>query len=84
MALLQKSPVIWCNSHSIADFMLSATREAEAAERFFRKPLAAYHTTASHVVTVDRNPSVPPCLRCASRGKKTSRTLSHEAMQVRK
>jgi len=42
------------------DFMLSATRDAEAAERFFHKVLAACHTTAPRVITVDRNPAYPP------------------------
>jgi IS6 family transposase len=42
------------------DFMLSATRDADAAERFFRKILDASHTTLPHVITVDENASYPP------------------------
>jgi transposase, IS6 family len=42
------------------DFMLSATRDAEAAECFFRKVLAAHHTTSPRVITVDKNPAYPP------------------------
>jgi transposase-like protein len=42
------------------DFMLSATRDADAAERFFRKVLRATHTTTPRVITVDKNPAYPP------------------------
>jgi transposase, IS6 family len=42
------------------DFTLSATRDAEAAECFFRKVLAARHTTSPRVITVDKNPAYPP------------------------
>jgi IS6 family transposase len=42
------------------DFMLSPTRDAEAAERFFRKVLGACHTTAPRVITVDKNAAYPP------------------------
>jgi transposase, IS6 family len=42
------------------DFMLSPTRDAEAAERFFRKVLGARHTTAPRVITVDKNAAYPP------------------------
>jgi IS6 family transposase len=37
------------------DFLLSPTRDAEAAERFFRKVLRAAHTTVPRVITVDKN-----------------------------
>jgi IS6 family transposase len=40
--------------------MLSATRDADAAERFFRKILDASHTTLPRVITVDKNASYPP------------------------
>jgi transposase, IS6 family len=36
-------------------FMLSPTREAAAAARFFRKVLGACHTTVPRVITVDKN-----------------------------
>jgi transposase, IS6 family len=42
------------------DFMLSATRDADAAEQFFRKVLDASHTTLPRVITVDRNAAYPP------------------------
>jgi IS6 family transposase len=41
------------------DFMLSATRDADAAERFFRKVLHATHTTTPRVITVDKNAAYP-------------------------
>jgi IS6 family transposase len=37
------------------DFMLSATRDADAAEQLFRKVLDAGHTTLPRVITVDQN-----------------------------
>jgi IS6 family transposase len=42
------------------DFMLSATRDADAAERFFRKVLQASHTLTLWVITVDKNAAYPP------------------------
>jgi len=45
--------------HTI-DFWLSATRDAQSAERFFRKALRAQHTTTPQVITVDQNPAYPP------------------------
>jgi transposase-like protein len=42
------------------DFMLSATRDADAAEQFFRKVLNADHTTLPRVITVDKNAAYPP------------------------
>ena len=41
------------------DFMLSATRDADAAERFFRKVLGASHTTLPCVMTVDKHAAYP-------------------------
>jgi IS6 family transposase len=41
------------------DFMLSATRDAAAAEQFFRKVLDAGHTTVPRVITVDKNAAYP-------------------------
>jgi len=41
------------------DFMLSATRDADAAERFFRKVLRAAHTTMPRVITVDKHAAYP-------------------------
>ena len=42
------------------DFRLSATRDADAAEQFFRKVLDAGHTPVPRVITVDRNAADPP------------------------
>jgi transposase, IS6 family len=42
------------------DFRLSATRDAKAAERFFRKALRAQHTAPPRVITVDKNAAYPP------------------------
>lgn len=41
------------------EFMLSPTRDAISAKRFFRKALRARHTTAPRVINVDKNPSYP-------------------------
>jgi transposase, IS6 family len=41
------------------DFMLSTTRDAEAAEQFFRKVLDASHTMVPRVITVDKNAAYP-------------------------
>jgi transposase, IS6 family len=42
--------------------MLSATRDADAAEQFFQKVLNADHTTLPRVITVDKNAAYPPAL----------------------
>src|SRR5689334_893086 len=44
------------------EFMLSTTREAAAATRFFRKAQGAAHTVTSRVITVDKNPAYPKAL----------------------
>lgn len=41
------------------EFLLSPTRDAQAAKRFFRKALRARHTMAPRVINVDRNPAYP-------------------------
>lgn len=41
------------------DFLLRARRNAQAAERFFRKTLGASHTTAPRAITVDKNAAYP-------------------------
>jgi IS6 family transposase len=41
------------------DFMLSASRDAHAAEQFFQKVLDARHTTPPRVITVDQNAAYP-------------------------
>jgi IS6 family transposase len=42
------------------DFMLSAMRDADAAERFFRQVLQASHTLPPRVITVDKHAAYPP------------------------
>jgi transposase-like protein len=44
------------------DFLLSPTRDAEAAKAFFRKTLEAAHTVTPRVITVDKNPAYPKAL----------------------
>jgi IS6 family transposase len=41
------------------EFLLSATRNAQAAKRFFFKALGASHTTTPRVITVDKNAAYP-------------------------
>jgi transposase, IS6 family len=49
------------------DFMLSATRDADAAEQFFRKVLDAGHTTVPRVITVDQSAVYPPAFAALQR-----------------
>ncbi len=42
------------------DFLLSAKRDAAAAERFLRKTLNASHTQTPRVINVDKNAAYPP------------------------
>jgi IS6 family transposase len=44
------------------EFLLSATRDAQAAKHFFSKTLAALHTVPPRVVTVDKNAAYPKAL----------------------
>ena len=41
------------------DFMLSAARDADAAERFFRQVLHALHALTPRVITVDKHAAYP-------------------------
>jgi transposase-like protein len=45
------------------EFLLSATRDAQAATRFFAKALNASHTVAPRVITVDKNAAYPKAFR---------------------
>jgi len=45
------------------EFLLSPTRDAEAAKQFFRKTLGAAHTTSPRVITVDKNAAYPRAMR---------------------
>lgn len=44
------------------DFLLSAKRDAAAAERFLRKALNASHTGTARVINVDKNAAYPPAI----------------------
>ena len=44
------------------DFLLSAKRDASAAERFLRKTLHASHTQEPRVINVDKNAAYPPAV----------------------
>jgi transposase-like protein len=44
------------------EFLLSPTRDAEAAKRFFSKTLGASHTIPPRVITVDKNAAYPKAL----------------------
>jgi IS6 family transposase len=45
------------------EFLLSPTRDAHAAKRFFAKALAAPHTSTPRVITVDKNPTYPKAFK---------------------
>jgi transposase-like protein len=47
------------SSGDTVEFMLSPTRDAIAAKRFFRKGLRARHTVPPRVINVDGNPAYP-------------------------
>jgi transposase-like protein len=51
--------VVDSTGHTL-DYMLSTTRDAKAAERFFRKALRAPRTAPPQVITVDNNAAYPP------------------------
>ena len=44
------------------DFLLSAKRDAAAAEQFLRKTLNASHTQCPRVINVDKNAAYPPAV----------------------
>lgn len=44
------------------EFLLSPTRDAEAAKQFFQKTLQAAHTVIPRVITVDKNAAYPKAL----------------------
>jgi transposase-like protein len=57
------------------DFMLSAKRDARAAERFFRKALLASHNQEPRVINVDKNAAYPKAIDSL----KADQTLSETA-----
>src|SRR5947209_9306160 len=44
------------------EFLLSASRDAEAAKRFFQRTLKAVHTVTPRVITDDKNAAFPKAL----------------------
>jgi transposase, IS6 family len=51
------------------EFMLSATRDAEAAEQFFRRALRANHTVPPRVITVDKHAAYPAAFEALQQEK---------------
>jgi transposase, IS6 family len=45
------------------EFLLSATRDTQAAKRFFSKALAAPHTCPPRVITADKNAAYPKAIQ---------------------
>ena len=45
------------------EFLLSPTRDAQAAKRFFSKALTAIHTSSPRVITVDKNAAYPKAFK---------------------
>ena len=56
------------------DFMLSAKRDALAAERFFRKVLKAEHNQKPRVINVDKNAAYPPAIDSLTKDKTLPKT----------
>ena len=50
------------SSGNTLDFLLTAKRDATAAERFFRKTLNATHNQTPRVVNVDKNAAYPKAI----------------------
>ncbi len=48
---------------STLEFLLSPTRDAQAAKRFFSKALDAPHTSTPRVITVDKNAAYPKAFK---------------------
>lgn len=63
------------------DFLLSAKRDARAAERFLRKTLNASHTQAPRVINVDKNAAYPPAVNELKADEQLSETT--ELRQVK-
>lgn len=56
------------------DFMLSAQRDARAAERFFRKVLKAAHNSSARVINVDKNAAYPKAIERLKADETLSKT----------
>ncbi len=58
------------------EFMLSAKRNARAAERFFRKALKAVHNQSPRVINVDKNAAYPSAFDVLKADKTLTETCS--------
>jgi transposase, IS6 family len=56
------SRAVDCQGNTL-EFLLSPTRNAEAAKRFFSKALAAPYATTPRVITVDKNAAYPKAFK---------------------
>jgi transposase-like protein len=54
--------------------MLSAKRDALAAERFFRKALKAEHNSSPRVINVDKNAAYPPAINSLTADQTLTKT----------
>ncbi len=63
------------------DFLLSAKRDAKAAERFLCKTLNATHTQTPRVVNVDKNAAYPPAIEALKANEQLP--LATELRQVK-
>jgi transposase-like protein len=57
------------------DFLLTAKRDATAAERFFHKTLAATHTQTPRVINIDKNAADPKALETLKEQKELPKTI---------
>ena len=59
------------------EFMLSPTRDGQAAKQFFRKALRARHTVAPRVINVAKNLSYPKLSKSSSRRVRCPESASY-------
>jgi transposase-like protein len=57
------------------DFLLTAKRDATAAERFFRKTLNATHTQTPRVLNVDKNAAYPKAIAALTADETLPKTV---------
>jgi len=64
------------------EFLLSATRDAQAAKRFFAKALGASHAVTPRVITVDKNAAYPKARKRAQGRRKPPPGVRTPAEQI--
>src|SRR5262252_166739 len=64
------------------DFLLTATRDAGGAKRFFRKVLAAQQNPTPRVVNVDKNPVLSGGGRCVESRRRATASGSPAPVQI--